>query len=117
MTGITKSLTRRTFLHALSFAASLPIIGRRLAVGLEARETVCLEGTWIVRCPRGHDDQVDDITCNHDCEKCGLKSVDGGTADVVCPDGHATRVGGVTRTHSCTFPLPGGGICGKQCRR
>ena len=76
-----------------------------------------LDGTWIVRCPKGHDDQVDDITRNHDCETCGEKAVDDGNANVVCPDGHATHVGGITRSHLCTFNLPGGGICGKQCRR
>jgi hypothetical protein len=76
-----------------------------------------LEGTWIVRCRNGHDDQVDGITRNHDCEECPEKSVDGGNANVVCPDGHATHVGGVTRDHLCTHQLSNGGICGKQCRR
>jgi hypothetical protein len=76
-----------------------------------------LEGTWIVRCQRGHDDQVEDITANHDCEKCGMQSVHDGYANVVCPDGHATHVEGITRSHLCTQPLPSGGICGKQCRR
>jgi len=78
-----------------------------------------LEGTWIVRCEDGHDDKVEDITRNHTCE-CGKKSVDGGTAIVVCPDGHGgkeNKVEGITRQHQCQHPLPGGGICGKQCRR
>jgi hypothetical protein len=76
-----------------------------------------LVGTFIVRCPNGHDDQVEDITRNHDCEWCGAKAVDGGRARVVCPDGHATHVEGITRQHKCTQPLPGGGECAKQCRR
>jgi hypothetical protein len=77
-----------------------------------------LEGTFIVRCPGGHTDTVEGITRNHDCEKCGLKAVDGGTAYVVCPDGHATRVEGITRTHLCTQVIDcDGHLCGKQCRR
>jgi len=78
-----------------------------------------LEGTFIVRCPRGHDDQVEDITRNHDCSHgdCGLRSVDDGRATVLCPDGHANHVEGITRQHKCTFPLPSGGECAKQCRR
>lgn len=43
-----------------------------------------LEGTWIVRCPNGLDDQVEDITRNHNCEKCGTKAVNNGRANVVC---------------------------------
>lgn len=79
-----------------------------------------LEGTFIVRCPNGHDDQVENITHNHDCEKCGAKAVDDGRANVVCPDGHGgpeNHVEAITRQHQCQHPMPGGGICGKQCRR
>lgn len=76
-----------------------------------------LRGTFIVRCPAGHDDQVDGITRNHDCEKCGRKAVDEGSANVVCPDGHATPVEGVTESHSCTSQVQSGALCGKQCRR
>lgn len=77
-----------------------------------------LRGTFVVRCPNGHDDTVEGITRNHDCEKCGSKAVDGGTAMVVCPDGHATRVEGVTEGHLCTQPIDDQGhLCGKQCRR
>jgi hypothetical protein len=114
------SPSRRMFLRALGAVASLPLVGDGMRPsGVEARAIGFLEGTWVVRCSRGHDDTVDGITRNHDCESrgCGQKSVDEGEANVVCPDGHATHVGGVTRTHLCTFPLQGGGICGKQCRR
>lgn len=52
----------------------------------------CLAGTWKVRCPKGHDDIVEDITCNHTCEKCGEKAFSDGVGNVVCPDGHANRV-------------------------
>ena len=78
-----------------------------------------LEGTYIVRCANGHDDQVEDITRNHDCEHDDdLKSVDDGRANLVCPDGHGdNHVEGITREHTCNHALPTGGICGKQCRR
>lgn len=85
-----------------------------------------LDGTFYVRCSRGHDDKVEGITRNHDCEgrvngrKCNEKSVDGGTAIVVCPDGHGgpeNRVERITRQHQCQTKLPNGGICGKQARR
>ena len=77
-----------------------------------------LEGTFIVRCKNGHDDQVDGITANHSCSQGDDDAaVSDGTAKVVCPDNHATQVGGVTRDHACTFPLPSGGVCGKECRR
>lgn len=76
-----------------------------------------LRGTFIVRCPSGHDDQVEGITRNHDCEKCGKKAVDEGTAQVVCPDGHDSRVEGITESHLCTFRYASGAMCGKQCRR
>ncbi len=76
-----------------------------------------LVGTWVVRCENNHDDQVEALTRNHDCEKCGKKSVDGGKAKVVCPDNHATQVEGVTRQHKCDFKLDSGGECGKQCLR
>ena len=119
VTTNTVALSRRAFVKTAVVTGSALAIGA--IVVSSATPAVAydgfLEGTWIVRCRNGHDDQVDGITRNHDCEKCGVKSVDGGTADVVCPAGHATRVGGVTRDHACSFPLPSGGICGKQCRR
>jgi hypothetical protein len=81
-----------------------------------------LEGTFIVRCRNGHDNQVENITRNHDCDVsgCGAKSVDEGTANVVCPRGHGgpeNHVEGVTRQHQCQHPEPSGGICGLPCRR
>lgn len=106
------AITRRKAIKVIGVATISTILFPSLAVA-----EGFLRGTWIVRCPNGHDDQVDDITRNHDCEKCGAKAVDGGTANVVCPDGHATRVTGVTESHLCSYPLPGGGTCGKQARR
>ena len=105
-------VNRRGMLKLAVGAAGFALLAstRAAAVGF-------LRGTWIVRCPNGHDDQVDDITRNHDCETCDAKSVDGGSANVVCPDGHATHVEGVTESHACSFKLPNGGICRKQCRR
>ncbi len=69
-----------------------------------------LRGKWIVRCVNGHDDEVDGITKNHDCDTCDKKSVDNGTANVVCPNGHASPVGGITESHICPE-------CDLQCRR
>lgn len=76
-----------------------------------------LRGTFVVRCGRGHDDIVEGITRNHDCEKCGTQCVDEGTAYVVCPLGHATRVEGITESHNCSFPTGNGSVCNQQCRR
>ncbi len=69
-----------------------------------------LEGTWVVQCADGHRDTVGGITRNHNCEKCGKKSVSEGGALVVCPDGHVSGVGAITRNHKCP-------TCGKECRR
>jgi hypothetical protein len=69
-----------------------------------------LEGTWIVRCPNGHDNEVGGITRNHDCTNCGAQSVSDGGATVVCPNNHTSGVGGVTRHHPCP-------TCGAECRR
>ena len=49
-------------------------------------EGTFIEGTFIVRCQNGHDDQVDSVTHNHDCDECGAKAVD---ADV--PNSSARR--------------------------
>lgn len=70
-----------------------------------------LIGTWVVRCPDGHDEQVTGITQNHTCH-CGKKSVEDGSGVVVCPDGHTrdNGVSGITKKHKC-------GECGKECRR
>lgn len=106
------AITRRELLGGTA------LIGGAIALlPKAARADGFLHGTWIVRCSKGHDDQVDGITRNHECETCGEKSVDGCTADVVCPDGHASHVGGITESHLCTVALRAGGICGKQCRR
>ena len=95
-----------------------------LSLGLTSTKLVSkkpdgfLRGTFVVRCPNGHDDTVEGITRNHDCEKCDKKSVDEGTAMIVCPDGHATRVEGITEGHLCTEVIDDAGHqCAKQCRR
>lgn len=71
----------------------------------------CMYGTWIVRCPRGHDDQVTEGTCQHVCEQCGTQVFAGDVVTVVCPSGHPNRVrtGGRMTSWKCK--------CGKQCRR
>lgn len=82
-----------------------------------ATEDGYLHGTYVVRCPKGHDDRVDDYTRNHKCEKCGAKAVVNGKAIIVCPDGHTNQVSGVTESFRCKFKLVGGKLCGKECRR
>ena len=72
------------------------VIGTIGAVGIivvaPSPAWACLAGTWKVRCPKGHDDIVEDITCNHTCEKCNTKAFSDGVGDIVCPDGHANPV-------------------------
>ena len=70
-----------------------------------------LLGTWIIWCPNGHQDEVNDVTDNHDCTVCGNQTVNGGAAIPVCPNGHHVDiVGGVTTSHLCS-------VCGDECRR
>ncbi|MCU1284068.1 MAG: hypothetical protein JWO13_418 [Acidobacteriales bacterium] len=52
----------------------------------------CLYGKWKVRCHKGHDDIVEDVTCNHTCEKCGDQALTEGSGSVVCPQGHPNVV-------------------------
>jgi hypothetical protein len=65
-------------------------IGINLTVARRAQ--ACLVGTWKVRCPNGHDDTVNDVTCNHVCEKCHADAIKDGSGCVVCPHGHAAHV-------------------------
>jgi hypothetical protein len=92
--------TRRAFIAGTVGLLAVPSLAQAQA----------LRGTWIVRCPDGHDDIVTGITRNHNCEKCGKTSVSGGGAMVVCPNGHASGVDGITEHHKCT-------TCGQECRR
>jgi hypothetical protein len=100
------NVTRRKFAKAVAIAP-IALIG-----AVPAFAAGFLEGTWVVRCPRGHDDYVTDITRNHDCETCNTKAISDGAGRVVCPNGHASFVSGVTRQHKC--PEQG---CGLECRR
>jgi hypothetical protein len=52
----------------------------------------CLAGRWKVRCPNGHDDIVDQVTCNHNCDECGAQAFKDGEGNVVCPNGHVNHV-------------------------
>jgi hypothetical protein len=62
-----------------------------------------LRGCWDVVCPQGHVDRVGGITRNHDCESCGTKAVDEGSARVKCGNcGTVDSVNGVTEMHSCS---------------
>jgi hypothetical protein len=111
------SVTRRNAIKTMvATVAALATPSPAAAVGF-------IEGPFYVRCPNPkckHDDKVEALTRNHNCSKCWTKSVNDGTAIVVCPVGHGgeeNKVEGITRQHQCQHKLPGGGICGKQCRR
>ena len=105
--------TRREFIARVT--GIIGAVGIIVAAPGPAR--ACLAGTWKVRCLRGHVDIVDDITCNHKCEKCGEKAFSDGVGDVVCPDGHANPVSTGNRNErdkwlqslKCSK-------CGKGCR-
>ncbi len=76
----------------------------------------CLVGTWKVRCPKGHDDIVEEITCNHTCEKCGAKALSDGVGDVVCPGGHANHVStGNRKERGKWLQSLKCSKCGKEC--
>jgi hypothetical protein len=76
----------------------------------------CLAGRWKVRCSNGHDDIVKDITCNHTCEKCRVKTFSEGVGDVVCPDGHANHVStGNRNEQSKWLQSLKCSKCGKEC--
>jgi hypothetical protein len=92
--------TRRAFIAGTIGLLAVPTLAQAQA----------LRGTWVVRCPNGHDDIVTGITRNHDCETCGKKAVSDGGALVVCPNGHASGVDGITQHHTCP-------VCNKECRR
>ena len=105
--------TRRTVLvrlissvGATSFMAGAPL-----------RARACLLGKWKVRCPNGHDDIVDDVTCNHACETCHANALSGGVGNVVCPNGHASHVSTGDRNEQDkwlqSFKCP---TCGFECR-
>lgn len=113
------SRTRRHFIKALvALVGSSTVL---LANPLVAR--ACLYGTFIVRCRNGHDDIVEDGTCNHDCEKCGVKAFSNGEGYIVCPSGHANYVqtGTSRRTamtsYRCRARWPNGAVCQQECRR
>jgi hypothetical protein len=66
----------------------------------------CLSGTWFVRCPNGHVDQVDDITCQHECNTCHAQAFSGGNVTVVCPKGHdnpLVNTGSKDQAKQCQF--------------
>jgi hypothetical protein len=104
--------TRRSYVMTVSgMLASIAMIGF-----VPSTAGACLVGRWKVRCPNGHDDYVDEVTCKHSCEKCGAKAVSGGDGVVVCPNGHPNRVStgnrgqreSWLRSYKCRS-------CGKEC--
>jgi hypothetical protein len=80
--------TRRKFIATL--VAKIAAVGIIVAAPRAAR--ACLIGTWKVRCPNGHDNTVDEITCNHTCDKCHAQAFKDGEGNIVCPNYHVNHV-------------------------
>lgn len=108
--------TRREFIA--SILGTLSAVGLILSQPDQAR--ACLVGTWWVRCPKGHVDTVEDVTCNHDCEKCDTNAFSNGNGTVVCPVGHNNYVrtgsrwerGKWLKSYRCRTA-----DCGRECCR
>jgi len=100
--------TRREFMATMvgAFGAAAIIMAT------PSRARACMYGTWIVRCPKGHDDEVTEGTCQHVCEKCGTQVFSGNVVTVVCTKGHANRVDTGDRMTSWKCSN-----CGTECRR
>jgi hypothetical protein len=106
--------SRRHFITSLM--GTFGAVGIMLSV--PSRAHACLYGTFKVRCPNGHIDTVEDGTCNHTCEKCGVKALSEGEGDILCPNGHINHVRtgssrrrrDVTSSYKCR-------TCGKECRQ
>jgi hypothetical protein len=99
--------TRRQFI-----AGALEAIGAvAIVAATPTRAHACLGGTWVVRCPNGHDDTVTQGTCQHVCEKCGRQAFDGDVVTVVCPNGHPNRI---TTGKTTSYVCP---TCKTECRR
>jgi hypothetical protein len=106
------AMMRRGFLATL--VARVVWVG--IVVGTPGAASACLVGKWRVRCPNGHDDIVDEITCNHNCEKCHALAFNDGEGNIVCPNNHVNHVstgstgerGKWMRSHPCSR-------CGEEC--
>jgi DNA-directed RNA polymerase subunit RPC12/RpoP len=108
--------TRREFITTV--VGTIAAVGT-VVVGAPSSAQACLYGKWQVRCANGHIDIVDDGTCQHKCEKCGLQVFDGHTVTVVCPVGHANRVDTGTYPQKRGHPVMESykcSTCGRECR-
>jgi len=82
------TMTRRELIATL--AAKIAAFGIIVASPSAAR--ACLIGTWKVRCLNGYDNFVDQITCNHTCEKCHAQALKDGEGNIMCPNNHINHV-------------------------
>ena len=80
--------TRRDFIARLLETSGA--FGIALAMPRPAK--ACLYGKWKVRCPNGHDNMVDDGTCQHKCKNCRVQAFSGNDVTVVCRNGHPNRI-------------------------
>jgi hypothetical protein len=86
---MTEKMIRRRLVCQLFRIMGLTMLGVSVVPG---RAWACLVGKWTVRCPNGHDEIVDEVTCNYKCRKCGALAFSAGTGLLVCPNGHPNRV-------------------------
>ncbi len=102
--------TRRQFIEKM--AAASGVLG--LIIGTSRPARACLYGKWWVVCPNNHADLVDDGTCQHKCEECGLQAFRGSQVTVRCPNGHNNPIDTAPCGQACTnFNCP---TCGADCR-
>jgi hypothetical protein len=80
--------TRRAFISR--FVGAMGVIGTMAAFPTQAR--ACLYGKWHVMCANRHVNSVDDGTCQHKCEQCGLQVFNGNVVTVVCRNGHPNTI-------------------------
>ena len=89
--------------------------------GMVPKCRACLYGSYWVVCPlnSSHVDQVDDGTCQHECEKCKAQKITtqcfkGAKVTLRCPNGHDGEVDTSQCRDACTGVTCG--TCGANCR-
>ena len=103
-------IARRDVLRRLGVACGVAFG----SMGMPGTARACLYGKWWVKCPNGHVDMVDDGTCSHKCERCGLQVFRGNQVTVVCPNGHANTIDTGACGRACTSYKCE--TCGSDCR-
>src|ERR1043166_3980311 len=80
--------TRREFMaRAVGATGAVGVI-----MAAPSAAQACMYGQWAVMCPNGHVDMVDEGTCQHKCERCGVQAFSDNVVTVVCRNGHPNRI-------------------------